>query len=173
MKTKSALYKDIIGTAIALFLIVTYYVASEKIPKSSLIGNGVGADALPKGLSFVAGTLCLILLVQTFWPLLSGRYEHVDKPTPEKARASKIKHIRAAGMLMIGIVYLLVFSSVGWPISIFALLVVTALYCGRPFTIKLLGFAFIVTTSLLLLFVVILGIPMPLGILEPLIGLFN
>ncbi|WP_313054788.1 tripartite tricarboxylate transporter TctB family protein [Pseudomonas lopnurensis] len=173
MKTKSALYKDLVGTAIALALVAAYYVAAGDIPRSSLIGKGVGADALPRGLGFIAGILCLILLAQNLWPLLKGQYKHEDKPTPEKRRESQIKHLRAAGMLLIGIVYLWVFQLVGWPVSIFALLVATALYSGRPFSMKLLAFGAIVTVSFWLLFVVILEISMPMGILEPLTHIFS
>ena len=173
MKTKSALYKDLVGTAIALALVVAYYVAAGDIPKSSLIGKGVGADALPRGLGFIAGILCLIMLAQTLWPLLKGQYKTEAKPTPEERRKSQIKHLRAAGMLLIGMIYLWAFPYIGWVISIFVLLIATALYSGRPFSGKLLAFGAIVTVSFWLLFVVLLEIPMPLGVLEPLAGIFK
>lgn len=169
MITKSRIYKDIVGAAIALALVAGYYSAASVIPKSSLIGDGIGADTIPRGLAIIASSLCLILLLNSVRQLIFKQYENAEKASPEERAAEVKKHLRAAGMLLIGVVYLLSFTVIGWAPAIFLLLLATAIYNGRSMSWPLVGFATVVTTTLFCLFALILGIPMPLGFLENLL----
>lgn len=164
MKTKRELRRDLIGAVIGLTLSGAYLIGALKIPKSSLIGKGVGAAALPFGLAAVMAILALCLVAQTLvaWPR-SIAAESSPEEIAERAHESR-RHLRASGMLLIGLGFLAVLNWIGYILAVFAMICVTAVYCGRPMSWRVVALGAGLTAVLYVLFDQVLHIPMPAGI---------
>ena len=164
MRIQGALRKDLIGAAIALVLAGAYWVGSTHIPRSSLIGKGVGADALPRGLAVSLAILAAVLVIQNLIQRRKGPIAADAPAKPAELAEARRKHLRAGGMLLIGVGFLAVVAYVGYIPAIFAMICVTAVYNGRPMSWRIAGFAALLTTTFYVLFDLILHIPMPSGI---------
>jgi hypothetical protein len=164
MKVQGALRRDLIGAGIALVLAGAYWIGATHIHKSSLIGKGVGADALPKNLAIALAVLAVILVLQNLFQRRRGPLPEDAPASPEKLAEARRKHLRAAGMFLIGVVFLLVVGYVGYIPAIFAMICVTAVYNGRPMSWRLAGIAALLTVVFYTVFDLILDIPMPSGI---------
>lgn len=164
MRIQGALRRDLIGAGIALVLAGAYWIGAGKIPRSSLIGKGVGADALPRILGASLAVLALILVAQALFQRRRGpRPEDAAPSAAERAEARR-KHLRAGGMFLIGLVFLLVVGYVGYIPAIFAMICVTAVYNGRPMSWGIAGLAAVLTVTFYVTFHLVLHIPMPNGI---------
>jgi putative tricarboxylic transport membrane protein len=164
MKIQGALRKDLIGAGICLALAGAYWIGATRIRESSLIGKGVGADALPRGLAIALAVLALILILQNVLQRRKGPLPEDAPATPERLAEARHKHLRAAGMFLIGLGFLLVVGYVGYIPAIFAMICITAVYNGRPMSWRIAGIAAVLTAALYILFDIVLRIPMPEGI---------
>lgn len=168
MKILRDVRRDLIGAAIALGLSGAYWIGATHIPRSSLIGKGVGADALPRGLAVALTILAAILAAQAFW-----RWRRMASPMPtenlagsgEEALAeARRRHLRAGGMLLIGIGFLVLVEIIGYIPAIFLMICVTVVYNGRRMSWWVAGFAALLTAIFYALFDLVLHIPMPSGL---------
>lgn len=164
MKVQGAFRKDLIGAGIALALAGSYWIGATHIQKSSLIGKGVGADALPRGLAVALAVLAVILIAQNLIQRRKGPLPKDAPATPEQLAEARRKHLRAAGMFFIGLAFLLVVGYVGYIPAIFAMICVTVVYNGRPMSWRIAAIAAVLTAVLYALFDLVLHIPMPSGI---------
>jgi putative tricarboxylic transport membrane protein len=164
MQIQGVFRRDLIGAGIALALAGAYWIGAGHIHKSSLIGKGVGADALPRGLAITLAVLAVILVLQTVLQRRRGLLPEDAPATREALAEARRKHLRAAGMFLIGVGFLLAVGYVGYVPAIFAMICVTAVYNGRPMSWRLAAIAAGLTATLYVLFDVILKIPMPDGI---------
>jgi hypothetical protein len=88
-----------------------------------------------------------------------------DAPaSAEELAEAKHKHLRAGGMFLIGLAFLLVVGYVGYIPAIFAMICVTAVYNGRPMSWRIAAIAAVLTAIFYGLFDLVLHIPMPSGI---------
>jgi putative tricarboxylic transport membrane protein len=164
MKIQGAFRKDLIGAGICLALAGAYWIGANQIPESSLIGKGVGADALPRGLAIALAVLSVILILQNVLQRWKGPLPEDAPATREQLAEARHKHLRAAGMFLIGLGFLLVVGFVGYIPAIFAMICITVVYNGRPMSWRIAGFAALLTVVLYILFDIVLHIPMPEGI---------
>lgn len=164
MKIQGAFRKDLIGAGIALALAGAYWIGATHIHKSSLIGKGVGADALPKGLAIALAILAVILIAQNLFQRRRGPLPEDAPASREELAEAKHRHLRAAGMFLIGLVFLGVVGYVGYIPAIFAMICVTIVYNGRPMSWRIAALAAVLTAILYAMFDLILHIPMPSGI---------
>lgn len=164
MKIQGAFRRDLIGGSIALALAGLYWIGATHIHKSSLIGKGVGADALPKGLAIALAILAVILLSQNILQRRKGPLPKDARASPEELTEARHKHLRAAGMFLIGLGFLIIVNWVGYIPAIFAMICVTAVYNGRPMSWRIAAFAALLTAIFYALFDLVLKIPMPSGI---------
>lgn len=164
MKIQGAFRRDLIGGGIALALAGLYWNGATHIHKSSLIGKGVGADALPKGLAITLAILAVILLAQNILQRRKGPLPKDAAASPEELAEARHKHLRAAGMFLIGLGFLIVVNWIGYIPAIFAMICVTAVYNGRPMSWRIAAFAALLTVIFYALFDLVLKIPMPSGI---------
>lgn len=164
MKIQGALRRDLIGAGIALVLAGAYWIGATHIHKSTLIGKGVGADALPKGLAIALAILAVILIIQNVAQRRQGPLAKDAPATREELAEAKHKHLRAAGMFAIGLGFLIFVEWIGYIPAIFAMICVTAVYNGRPMSWRIAGFAAMLTAIFFALFDLVLKIPMPAGI---------
>ena len=164
MKIHGAFRRDLIGAGICLALAGAYWIGATHIHKSSLIGKGVGADALPRGLAVALAVLAAILVLQNLMQRWKGPLPEDAPATREQLAEARHKHLRAAGMFLIGLGFLLVVGYVGYIPAIFAMICITAVYNGRPMSWRIAGIAALLTVVLYVLFDIVLHIPMPEGI---------
>lgn len=128
-----------------------YYAAATLIPESQL-ADAVGPQGLPRIYAVALAGLSLILIAQS---LRSG--------VPPAPRPLPPVLARVAGMLVIGVVYIIAAPWIGYIPSIAALILVTIYYQGgainrRAALVSVSGAVFF-----WLLFVFVLGIPQPAG----------
>jgi putative tricarboxylic transport membrane protein len=116
--------KDIVCVVAGLALAIGYYVLADRLPRS-LLSDPTGADGLPK---LLAIALALISLAVLGLALLRRT------PTARAAdHGEALRHLRAAGMLAFGVAYFLLLPWLGYPLSVFLLLLGVILYAGtRP-----------------------------------------
>jgi putative tricarboxylic transport membrane protein len=150
-------------SAVAVGLIVLaglYWLGADQIRVSRLEGL-VGAQAVPKGLAISLAILSALMLAQDLWRTrraggAAGR---------EQGEVSGLHaHLRAAGMLLIGVGYLALVGTIGYVPAIALLVVATALYLGQSWSARLAALALGLALLYYLLFVRLLGIPLPPGI---------
>lgn len=148
----------LVGVAL-LILAVIYWLGADAIPKS-ILGGGIGADALPKLLGIALGILSLVLVLQS---LLASRVSGAGEDAAEAKSFDYRTHLRAFGMLCIGIGYVLLVETVGYIPAIAYLLGAVALFVGGASWRRILVFAVIGAIFFWTLFVLVLDIRQPKG----------
>lgn len=150
-------------TPVALGLIALaalYWLGADQIRVSRLEGI-VGAQTVPKGLAVSLAVLSLLMIVQDLWRARSPvRATGAAESGPDASRA----HLRAAGMLLIGVGYLAVVGTIGYVAAIALLVLATALYMGREFSNRLVLLSIGGALFYYLIFVRLLDIPLPAGV---------
>lgn len=143
-----------------IVLAVLYWLGADQIRVSRLEGI-VGAQAVPKGLAVSLAILSVLLIAHNLW---SGRRAARVPVGGEAEPGSGQAHLRAAGMLLIGMAYLGVVGTIGYIPAIALLMLATALYMGRRLSARLVLISIGGALFYYLLFVRLLGIPLPAGI---------
>lgn len=151
------------GTTLALS--VGYYWMAAVIPRSQL-ADAVGPQGLPRAYALLLGALSLALIVKSLpWrartSLVSGSRSAVTGP-----RSSLW---RVAGMLAIGIVYIVAAPWLGYLPSIAALILATTYYQGGAINRQVVVVALSGGILFWLLFVALMGVPQPTGWWPPLL----
>ncbi len=143
---------------IALFVLaVLYWFGADAIPRSPL-ADGVGADGLPKTLAYALGMLSLVLIARSF------ALERAAARTDEERTADRQAHKRAAGMFLIGVLYIVVLPYLGYARSIAVLVGAAAWYNGKRPGPMLFAVAIGTAVFFYLLFVRFLDIGLPPGL---------
>jgi hypothetical protein len=155
---------------VMLIAAAVYWFEASKI-RASPLDDGIGAAGLPKALAFALGALAIVLIVRSILSALMFGAP-AEKAEPEIPTAALWRpHLRAVGMLAIGVGYLLLVSWLGYIITVALLLLCVSLYIGAPLSTRTLLVAGIGGIAYHFLFVEFLGIPLPAGaILGPLLN---
>jgi hypothetical protein len=138
---------------IGLVLAGAYYLMASDVPES-LLSDAVGPAGLPKIYAVVLAGLSLMLAGRGFTPRLAGESFPVA---------------RAAGLLALGVVYLVIVDSVGYIVAVALLIAATVWYQGGVFRPRILLVAAGGAVLFWLMFVRLLGVPHPPGIWESLL----
>jgi hypothetical protein len=149
------------GVAVGLIGIAAlYWLGADQIRISRLEGI-VGAQAVPKGLAVLLAVLSALLIAQDLW-----RARRAVGAAGGEARevSGRYAHLRAAGMLLIGVGYLVLVGTIGYVPAVALLVVATALYLGQRLSARLVVLAVGLALLYDLMFVRLLGIPLPPGI---------
>jgi cell division protein FtsW (lipid II flippase) len=167
MHSSRFLKGDTITAIVLLAFALIFWIAADRLPKSSL-GGGVGADGLPKFLAVALAFLSLILLVQSLLPKKKVPLEDEEE---EEEVVSFTAHLTSLGILVIGGVSVLLLPILGYTLTIALLLIVMAIYHGQKlnWTVALYGAGGAV--FMYLVFEKLLAVPMPTGIWTSLLGL--
>ena len=147
--------KDVACAIAGLVLAAGYWLLADELPRS-LLSDPTGADGLPKVLAVALALASAVILVMAL-----RRRAH----RAEAAPGDLMKHVRAAGMLGLGVAYLVALPWLGYPIAVFLFMLAVALYAGTrpgitPVAIGAAGAAILWFT-----FEKLFGIGMPDGIL--------
>ena len=141
-----------------LAVAATYYAAADAIPPSTL-ADAVGPGGLPKAYAVVLGVLAIGQLAR-------ARAGGVRRPA-----VSRQLLLRVAGLLGLGVVYLIAVPWAGYPLSIAGLLIGTTYYQGGRLDRRVVAVGVGGAALLWLVFVQVLGIQHPVGAwIERLIG---
>ena len=157
------------GTTLALS--AGYYWMAAAIPRSAL-ADAVGPQGLPRAYAMLLGLLSLVLIVNALrrptraLPASDARVPGSRSRPSDRRPASPRR--RVAGMLAIGVVYILVAPWLGYLLSIAAVIAATVYYQGgtidRQAGVVALGGGIV----LWLLFVVLMRVAQPSGWWPPL-----
>lgn len=147
--------KDLGCGAAGLALAAAYYSLADELPRS-LLSDPTGADGLPKVLAVLLGLLSLLLIVGA-----------LRRRAVAGAAAGEgfVKHLRSAGMLGLGVLYLVLVGWLGYLPTIILFILAVTLYAGtrpgwRPVAIGTAGGVLLWFT-----FTRLFNIPMPAGTL--------
>jgi len=172
--------RDLAFGSATLALSAAYYWMAAAIPESQL-ADAIGPQGLPKTYAVLLGGLSLILMVRSIGARDSGlgardsglgtrdpglERRTPNSPNPESRIPSPEPRSplwRVAGMLAIGIVYILVAPWLGYLLSIAALILATTYYQGGHVNRQVAVVALSGGIFFWLLFVVMMGIQQPPG----------
>lgn len=151
--------RDAIIGAVILILAGIYWLAAGRIPRSAL-EDAVGAAGLPNTLAAVLAGLAILLIIRGFLvrPSTAAGGE-VGIGGQDVPRA----HLRAIGMVGLGVGYLLIVPVLGYAISVALLLAAVSLYNGYSPAPRLAIFAIAGAAFFYILFVRAFSIPLPAG----------
>ena len=144
---------EVVFGGAALVLSAAYYWMADRLPDSQL-ADAIGPQGLPKIYALALAALSLILIIGAF----------ADRHRPARAGESRAPLSRVAGVLLMGVAYIVLAPWIGYPIAIAALIAATTYYQGGAFTREAALVAVGGSVLFWLLFVVLMGIPQPVGI---------
>jgi len=163
--------RELIGGIATIAIGAAYFLMALRI-RASALADTVGPAGFPKTLAIAMIVLGLILCAQA---LLAGRAKRVAEPAPgagdapigdmaDEDRPQGVRSVaRAGGMLLLGIGYLLIVRFLGYIPSIALLMIAATLYLGTPFSWRVPAIGVAGALVYWLVFVWLLGIPLPAG----------
>ena len=144
-------------SAILLLIAAGYYSVASQITRSAL-ADEVGPAGLPVVYALVLATVALALAAKAvFRPLL--RAVDVTAAAGEPTLGFLLR--RAGGVFAIGVGYVLIVPLAGYFLTLVAVIVAMALYQGERASARLATISVAGAALFWLLFVQLLGIPMP------------
>jgi hypothetical protein len=147
--------KDVVSGCGLVLVAVGYYWASTAI-QSSTLEDEFGPGGLPLILATLLGLVGAVIAVRGLVLAPSGTAFGSDEPR---------RFARGLGVLGIGFAYVLVVPYLGFVLTIALLIVAVALYEGLSLSWRVLAVAAAGAGFLWLLFVKLLGVPQPTGLL--------
>jgi hypothetical protein len=156
--------RDLVSGGILLVFSVVYYLAAAAIP-ASLLADSVGPGGMPKSYGIAMGILSILLIAQALYArrraAIAGQPMRRD---PNKTKEEIRSVLRAAGILAIGVVYVIVLPYLGYIVSLALLIAATAWYQERARMRWLWVSAVVGAVIFYVIFVQILQIAEPAGI---------
>ncbi|NNU80181.1 hypothetical protein HMH01_06985 [Halovulum dunhuangense] len=137
-----------------------YWLEADKIRISPLDGP-VGASGLPKTLALALGALSALLILRALFEKLRPLPDSGAPKAPLRERM--VPHLRAMGMLGLGIGYVLLLPVFGYALTVAGLLIGVGLYIGARPDAKLFAVAIGGAIFFHFLFVEFLDVPLPVG----------
>jgi len=168
----SPLHKDTVFGLLTLAVAVAYYLMATAIPET-VLGDAVGAAGLPMLYAYTLGALSLVLIARSSRQRAAGSgHGGSGQPSAVSNRHDEARHsaadgvpslLRAAGVVALGVVYIVIVPWVGYMPGIAVLIGATAYYEGmhgrRVAIVAVCGAVFF-----WVLFVRVLGIAQPAGL---------
>jgi putative tricarboxylic transport membrane protein len=149
--------KDVLFGTATLALSVAYYWMAAAIPSSQL-ADAIGPQGLPKAYAILLAVFSLIVIGRSLVRRRDGRTKSAATKPTERSPLWRV-----AGMLGIGIAYILVVPWLGYVLSIAGLLLATTYYQGGRVNRQVALVAVSGAVFFWFLFVVLMGIPQPPG----------
>ncbi|MGI9258887.1 MAG: tripartite tricarboxylate transporter TctB family protein [Gammaproteobacteria bacterium] len=147
--------RDLVCSAVLLAIAAGYYSAASGIGRSAL-ADEVGPAGLPIVYSSLLAILAVLIGLQAVIRSLAGR--QVPKAT---APPTAFNPGRAAAIAAVGIAYVFAVRLLGYAVTLALTIAVTALILGVRPSLRLAVIAIAGAGVFWLLFVTILGVPMP------------
>jgi len=150
--------KDLLAAAILLSIAGAYGWATLQIPSSTL-DDGVGPRGFPLVLTAALAMVAIAIAVRA---LVTAR---IDTRADDHARETEARWPRALGVLAFGALYIPAAAVFGYSLALFLLLVAVPLYEGARFSWRVPAVAAGGAAVFYVLFVVVLGVRQPEGLL--------
>jgi hypothetical protein len=150
--------KDLLAAAILLSIAGAYGWATLQIPSSTL-DDGVGPRGFPLVLTAALVVIAIAIAVRALNAPPGGTRADGD------AKERQARWPRALGLLALGASYIPATAVLGYTVALFLLLVAVALYEGARFSWRLPAVAAGGAAMFYVLFVVVLGVRQPEGLL--------
>jgi len=150
--------KDLLGAAILLLVAAAYYWATLRIPLSTL-DDGVGPRGFPLVLTVALVIVAAALAVRAVTRVPAAMRNQGN------ANEAEARWPRALGVLAFGALYVPASVVLGYPLALLLLLVAVPLYEGLRFSWQVLAVAAGGTAVFYALFVIVLGVRQPEGLL--------
>jgi hypothetical protein len=151
--------RDAVVGAVILAIAGVYWLAARTIRHSSL-DDSIGAAGLPNTFAALLAVLALLLILRS---LFLRPLAHRDSQNATDVEAPRA-HLRALGMLFLGVAYLVVVPNLGYAVSVALLVAAVALYNHQRPSLRLALVTILISVGFYLLFVRLLNIPLPPGI---------
>jgi len=145
-------------SAILLLIAAGYYSVASQITRSAL-ADEVGPAGLPVVYALVLATVALALAAKAVFRPLLLRTVDATATVGEPALGFLLR--RAGGVFAIGVGYVLIVPLTGYFLALVGVIVAMALYQGERASARLATIAVAGAALFWLLFVQLLGIPMP------------
>ncbi len=153
--------KDLIASALLLLIAGGYYLASLDIPSSTL-EDEVGPTGLPNVLTVVMMFLALCIGARA---LIMKPQSVEAAPKPDEKKIGEAPWLHAMGMLLLVASYIPLAEIVGYFLALFVIISGVAMYEGLKPSPKLFLVAVCGAGFFWLLFVQLLGVRQPAGML--------
>jgi hypothetical protein len=150
--------KELLASAILLLIAGAYYWATLQIPSSTL-DDGVGPRGFPLALTVALVVVAAVIAARALTVVT------VDTGVPDAAKETEARWPQALGVLVLGALYIPAATILGYPLALFLLLLAVPLYEGMRFSWRVLIVAAGGAAVLYVLFVVVLGVRQPEGLL--------
>ena len=160
------LTRDFVGGVASIAIGAVYLFFAYQL-RASALDDSMGPGGLPRVYGWLLVGLGAALTIQA---LFARRLASAGEASEEKGEwdGQGRKIAFAAGLLAIGIGYIFVVETLGYLISVAVLLLVTALYLGAGNKGRVLAVAVLGAIFLWVMFVIVLGVRMPSGLLASL-----
>jgi len=145
-------------SAILLLIAAGYYSVASQITRSAL-ADEVGPAGLPVVYALVLATVALALAAKAVFRPLLLRTADATASAGEPTLGFLLR--RAGGVFAIGVGYVLIVPLTGYFLTLIMVIAAMALYQGERTSARLATIAVAGAASFWLLFVQLLGIPMP------------
>jgi hypothetical protein len=150
--------RDLICSAALLVIAISYYLLASGIGRSAL-SDEVGPGGLPMLYATILALLAVVLAMTTVARTKLGR-------AAAETAVARIESLgpllyRAAGTFAIGVGYLLIAPFAGYFLALLMVIAATAMHFGERASARLALVSLAGATAFWLLFVALLGIPMP------------
>jgi putative tricarboxylic transport membrane protein len=152
--------KDLIGGLVLLVIAGLYHLAIGSIAESTL-SDEVGATGLPRILALILALLAVALIGRA----LLARRRAVAADNSDDTERQPAAPVRAVGLLLFGAGYIVLLPIVGYVIGVALLIAGVALYEGARRTWKVPAIAAGGALLYWMIFVKLLGVPQPTGLL--------
>jgi hypothetical protein len=152
--------RDLVFGVATLAIAVVYYALTSMIPPSDL-ADPIGPQGLPRVYAFVLAALSILLIVRS----LRTRRTREPRTTAPRSHPSA----RVAGMLLIGVAYILVVPYLGYLVSVAMLIAVTTYLQGGAMNGRTLLVALSGAALFWAIFIWLLRIQYPAGLWPSLI----
>ncbi|MDG2088349.1 MAG: tripartite tricarboxylate transporter TctB family protein [Arenicellaceae bacterium] len=151
--------RDLVGGLVTIVLGSLYLVFSFR-QRVSALADSIGPAGMPKVLGFLMVALGIVLCIQAIYQY---RKSALSSPTEWDGIGGQI--LRAFGLVCIAILYIYLIAILGYVPSIALLLAAVAIYLGATISWRLAVIALCGSLALWAIFVLLLDVPMPAGIL--------
>ena len=121
--------RDLVFGLATLAIASVYYALTSTIPPSEL-ADPIGPQGLPRMYSFVLAALSILLIARS----LRTRTNREPRTTEPSNHRSPVGSFRVAGMLLVGIAYIVVLPYLGYLVSVAMLIAVTTYLQGGVLT---------------------------------------
>jgi len=162
---------DILIALVLTALFGGYYLVADALPTSLMDTTVTSADT-PRLIAIAGMGLSILLIVQAAMKRWLQKTETLSSAGTAPADDGTVEgsHVRAFGILAIGAGFVAVLPYLGYVLSLALLFAAVAAFRGGRMSWNIAAFAVVAAIAFHLIFVVLLNVRMPAGVLAPLLG---